>query len=656
VHFSFLVPHTDTLIVKKILFLSLFISVCCIGICQDDAAQKAGLLLARCAFEPAADIMILRDEAEISVNNDFSLRLDRHVTYKFFKDKKVDREIAESVFYPSPFFEQYYRLSLRTIELDPGNKALIPRDYTPRLASTHIEQLAIKVKAGALMEVSYSINFSYNEKIPDWRFQSQYPTEYSSVKLLIPELVNLREGIAGGYTPETQHSTEATKQVRLDNQTRTLKISEHYYQYSQLPSSMPEPFSDHSAGQLTRLHMHIVSITKGGDVKSDFAAEQVQHIFETLSSRPDFSLRLVPPLDIKSEYDKRVRSVSDPNERLARIYDLVRRHILWDRVDSLAAGRPLAKVWNDKRGNSTETNLVLVKLLQTYGYDASPLILSTRSNGPADTDEVSLSDFNRTVAHVRMGNRSIVLDATGRYYDYPTIPAAILNTRGLLISVDKDRWVTICDTASLYRNTVTLLGHLSGDSSFLTNVYINSSGYAKPEHVDILETDSLKGLRKYFERGHQGLRLKHFIAANEWVDTLPLAQEFDIRVPLNKTDNLTGMIPTWFSIPDTLFTITDDRVCDVNFGYRQEYDLVSEFTFPENYEIYLLPVNIQLSALNGSAHFEREYHPGSSNFSLKQSLIIDKSHFNKAEAIELAKFLKKIAALNVQQVMLKKNY
>ena len=298
----------------------------------------------------------------------------------------------------------------------------------------------------------------------------------------------------------------------------------------------------------------------------------------------------------------------------------------------------------------------MVKLLQNYGYEATPLILSTRSNGAIDTDEVALSDFNRTVAHVRLGYKNIVLDATGRYYDYPAIPSTILNTRGLLISMDKDRWVDVKDTAGLYRNAVTLLGHLSGDTSFMTNVYVNSSGYAKPEHVEILEIDSLKGLRRYFERGNKKIHLKHFIAANEYIDSFPLAQEFDIKIPLSQTDNLTGFVTTWFAIPDTLFTIVENRTSDVNFGYRQQYDLISEYTFPDNYEIYLLPNNMQLSALNGSVHFEREYHPGSTNFSLKQSLIIDKSYFNKVEAIELAKFLKKVANLITQQVMLKKNY
>ena len=56
---------------------------------QDYEFRKAGLLLERCSFEPVAQIMILKDEAEFSVNSDLSLHLERHVTFKFFKEKII---------------------------------------------------------------------------------------------------------------------------------------------------------------------------------------------------------------------------------------------------------------------------------------------------------------------------------------------------------------------------------------------------------------------------------------------------------------------------------------------------------------------------------------------------------------------------------------
>ena len=622
---------------------------------QDYEFRKAGLLLERCSFEPAAQIMILKDEAELSVNSDLSLHLERHITFKFFKEKIVDRQLAESLFYPTSLLDKYTKLCLQTIEFDPNSMNLLTHDFSSHISSTHIEQQGIKVPRGGLLEVSYAMNFRYDDKILNWHFQSVYPTEMSSIRIQTPEMFKLQEAIEADSMPAVKDSSMSFKSLHLNNIPDPVKVSEHYYRFNHLPSLNLEPFADNINSRLARIHIQVISVMKEGKNYKDFVVGRVQRIVDTLSGRSDYLLRLDPALDIKSDYDHRVRAINKPKEKLAKIYDLVRRHIVWDRVDSLSA-RPLSKVWNDKKGNSTEINLILVKLLREYGFEATPLVGSTRSNGLIDKNDVAIGDFNRTLAYVKLGDRTKVLDATGRYYDYPMIPVSILNTRALLISDDDDHWVDVYDSSGIYRNSVTLLGHLSGDSSVLTNVYVNSFGYAKPEHVEILESDSLKGLRKYFEKGNKMLRLKHFIAANEYMDTLPLAQEFDIRIPVNKTDDMRGFVTTWYSIPDTLFTITEGRKCDINFGYRQRYDLVSEFTYPENYEISQTPNNIQLTAVHGSVRFDREYHPGSTNFSLKQSLVIDKTYFTRSEAIELAVFLRKVSDLNKQEVILKKRH
>lgn len=621
---------------------------------QEDATDRRGLLMNVCSYEPEAEAMVLSDRGEVSVNNDYSIRLDRQLTIKFFREQKPDRRLSDIVFYPCASLARYARLSISTVDIDQTTKAPVAREVS-RPVSTHLEQSNIRIRRGMLLKVSYSITLPYDEKLPAWRFQAVYPTDHTEFRMSIPEAVGMQTVLVGTFTPDISNTREASKQMHLNGEMQPAKIRDTEYQFNQMPSWRREAFSSNTASDLEHLSMYITAISTGGYVKKDLAIRQVNKIMEELSLRPDFLPRLSAELPIKADYDKRIRSLTDEEEKLARIYDLVRRQLSWDGRDTLSA-RPLAKVWLDKKGNSTEINLALVRLLIEYGYDAAPLLVSTREHGRVDTMATSLMDFDRTVAYVRMGDSAVILDATAKYYDYPMLSAPLLNSWGLLLSMDPHRWVYIQDKKTSYRNNVILLGHLLGDSSYLTNVYVNSTGYAKAEHVTIYERDSLRGIRDYFERGNKALRMKHFIVANEWVDTLPLAQEFDIRIPPIKNDNLYGIIPTPFAVPDTLFTLGSERKSPVNFGYRQQYDLVSEFSFPERYEIYLLPNNVQISAVNGNVHFEREFHNSTTNFSLKQSLVIDKTYFTVSEALELAKFLRKIENLQKQQVVLKRLY
>lgn len=622
--------------------------------CQEEVADRRGLLMNACSYEPEAEAMVLSDKGELSVNNDYSMRLDRQLTIKFFHDQKIDKRLSDLIFYPCLSMARYTRLHIWTVDIDPTTKAAVTRDVA-RPATPHLEQATIRIRKGMLLKVSYSINLPYDEKLPAWRFQSVWPVEHTEFRMSIPEAVVLQAVLTGTLAPDINTTRETARQIHLNGEMQPAKVRETEYQFSQVPSWRSEAYSSHTVGDMEHLSLYVVSIATGGEVKKDLGNRQANKIVEDLSVRADYLPRLSAELPIKADYDKRIRSLTNEQEKLARIYDLVRRQLTWDGKDSISA-RPLAKVWQDKKGNSTEINLALVRLLTEYGYDAAPLLVSTRQHGRVDTMATAIDDFDKTVAHVWMRDSAVILDATARYYDYPMIPASLLDSWGLLISMDPHRWVYIEDRKTVYHNNVILLGHLTGDSSYLTNVYVNSTGYAKAEHLTIYERDSLKGIYNYFERGNKALRMKHFIVANEWVDTLPLAQEFDIKVAPIKNDNLYGIIPTAFAVPDTLFTISGERKSPVYFGYRQQYDLVSEFSFPERYEIYLLPNNVQISAVNGNVHFEREFHNSTTNFSLKQSLVIDKTYFTTSEAQELVKFLRKIESLQKQQVVLKRLY
>lgn len=619
---------------------------------QDNAFGRAGLMLDSCPFYPSAAAMVLLDEGTIKMNGSSGFVAGRHLCIRFFKDTKPDSVLADLIFYPSAQFSNYRQFSARLLTLDPGNKTVLAKDLSPRFGSTNIRRLNLPLKAASLLDITYTLELPFEGKLPDWRFQSLLPVEKATLQLALPDNVTLGRVLRGSFAPENIDSSAHALQAAF-SEGRQLRQFE--YRFAQLPPALPEPFAPAIKDCLERLQLHLVSVVKGTDTLKDFAALQARLVFEAYSSRPDFMLRLAAPFNVPADYDRRIRSITDPLEKAARIYDLVRRHCLWSGQDTIAAPHTLTAVWKQKSGNSTEMNLLLVRLLQEYGFDASPLLVSTRSNGRIDTNAIAPGDFNRCLAHLWLDRRSVTLDATCRECAFPGLGPEVLNGWGLLISMDPERWLWVEDTAAVYKQSVILLGYLLGDSAFQTNAYVNSAGAAKNEQAALLGRDSLNGLKRSFAQRCRPWKLRHFVVANEYVDSLPLAQEFDLHLPLRFKDNLASLCPTLFALPDTLLELPEQRRADLCFAYRQQYDLISDFSFPGNYDIYLLPADMNLSALNGNAVFQRSFHAGGTNFSLRQSLVIDACAFSAAEAEELSRFLKKVAALNAQQVVLRRN-
>ncbi|MFN8309703.1 MAG: hypothetical protein U0T73_07060 [Chitinophagales bacterium] len=622
---------------------------------QNDAQLRQALLAEREAADSGAAIVVMEDDGYISVNNDYSIKYDRFVVLRFFEDVSLNRTLWQQLFYMGSAAENFYGIKAEDCELDATSKETVKRDATPRFVNGFNDANPSKFRKGHVLVLQYSVNFAFDEKIPSWRFQSFYPVRQSKLELRIPEIMELRQQLQSSFMAEEDVKTENVQSIRLSNQNQSLKVRTRVLRFSNLPALKSEAFADQSADAYAHLKFALLWLKKDGFVRSDFSERIGDKIVERLSVHPAFMGRLFPDFELKSDYHHRIISIEDSLFKLARIYDLVRRHCTFNGNDSVFSSKSLNKLWSEKKGNASDINLLLIKLLQTYGFEARPLLVATRNFATVDTLNFSLDDFNRTVACVTFRNRNWILDATIHSLDFPNVNPAILNTYGMLIDMDENRWVRISDTSQRYRNETILLGHLSGDSLFKTNVYVNSFGYAKMEHVDCLERDSVKGLiKKYFSKDSKKLRFRHFIVANEYMDTLPLAQEFDIQLRYDKTDNLLSVMPTLYFAADTLLHISEGRTLPVNFGYMQEYSLVSQFSFPSNYEVFLMPNNLAFNAFDGQLFFQREFHKTDEGFSQRIQLRFDKSYFTVAESNELIRFLKKVGPLLGQQVLLKR--
>ena len=112
---------------------------------------------------------------------------------------------------------------------------------------------------------------------------------------------------------------------------------------------------------------------------------------------------------------------------LQKIFAYVRDHFDCSNAEGLYMSQPLKKVWEDKKGNVADINLLLTAICHHEGLEASPVILSSRTHGFAVEDYPLLSDYNYVITRVRLDGNSYLLDASKPYIGFGQLPELCYN-------------------------------------------------------------------------------------------------------------------------------------------------------------------------------------------------------------------------------------
>lgn len=619
---------------------------------QDDAIRSF-LLYNNCDFD-TSQIVVLSDKVDVSFNSAFTLVQERKIYIKFLKSTKSGyfeaiylKDLVKNVENGIPIFE--------LINLDQDNY-IVAKDITSKIKNQEFNIF----NQGALLYINYKSTHPYNGRMPVFFIQSNLPAEQVQFKITYPELVEIDIKKPIKILADVDNTRNYSAEFKTDIGLTRMKHFDRVIQYSKVPVYHQEVYSDF---YLDNFHAIRISISKlKRDVKQKnpeiIRNDNGQSLFMDLSSRADFMLKFNEKFELPKEYHNKILSLRDRETKLARIFDLVRRHFYARSYDTLfltKSNQSFNSLWSQRVATPTEINFMLIKVLQIYGFDAVPLLVSSNNYSKPNINFPVISDFNRVICCVYEGDKTIPLDASLRYGEFPMIAPDVLQRWAFSITIDKPRWIFIDDTKTDYRNQVILLGDIRPQDNLHFLAYVNSFGYSKAERVGVYMRDSLKSvINRYFKT--DDVSPYRFIIANEIVDSLPLAQEFEFLQKGELDNNLLNVPANIIGFPPKLFEIYPDRKTAVHFYMKQNYDYLLKFGMPNNYETFVMPSAISLSYFNGDLIFKREVHKLDKSFSIKYNLEINKETFNESETEELGKALQKIKNLMQQEVVLKKLY
>lgn len=373
------------------------------------------------------------------------------------------------------YFEGYtYNLVnglVETVKLAKGGH------FTERAADTHmVEKYSLpNVHTGSIIDYKYEIRtpFNVSHTPRTWYFQQSIPVKWSEYRITIPNYFyyNITQT---GYLPLAVNEQNGGSQDLLPGQP-TVNTVAYRFAVKDAPAFRDEAYITTDDDYLSRIDFELARYTLPGAGTKNLSLSW-EDLDRTLLDHGSFGTQIKRSGFLREHAQTILREHTDTLARVVAAYDLVRKRVKWNNKASFWSDN-IKKVFEDGKGDSGDINLLLIALLREMKLDANPLLLSTRSHGRISEAFALLKKFNYVVAHLWVGGKDMLLDATDSQLIPGMLTRECLNGRGRLIHPTQARFVSLTP-AERFVETITGKLVISAEGDISGNVQLLAGGHA----------------------------------------------------------------------------------------------------------------------------------------------------------------------------------
>ena len=341
-------------------------------------------------------------------------------------------------------------------------------------------------------------------------------------------------------------------------------------------------------------------------------------------------------------------------ELVHQIVQYAKQHLHYNGKERVYTQDGLKKAFDKKEGNAAEINLLLTLMLRQAGFQANPVILSTRSHGRVNPVIPLEKDFNFVVAHLKLDEQEMLLDATSSSLPVGMLPFECLNQRGRLISENFTSWIPLLSNelikeALQLETTLSATGGLTGQ---LTRKY---EGYSA---VRSRKAYQEKGEEKYLKEAYadKGWNISEFSIennkslSNELVETLSFNGQGNVTVAGERMYFKPLFIKEEEENPFKL----EKRSFPVDFGCPVEDLMMIKIKLPAGFVVEELPESMVLALPEKSGTFRYVISQSGDELTVVNSFRFSKPLYMPEEYPALKKFYEMVMAKQAEQIVLKK--
>lgn len=605
---------------KKILLIPIFSFCCLLTQAQADKYEfgkiaKEDINYKECPFDKTAGAVVLFDKGDsrfVRTENSFQVLYERVTRIKILSNAGIEWAKVEIPFYQSNnIFEKVIELKATAYNFEDGQL----KQTKLEKESVHEEKLnenwllkkfAIPdVKVGTVIEYTYKIESQYVFNLRDWEFQWKIPVLFSQYKVSLVPFYQYTFLLQGASKFDEQTSVVSTG---LEEQFGAIKYKDmiHTYIMKNVPAFKDEEFITSPEDYMIKLDFQLSKIIHPDGFQKDIITTWPL-LMKDLSEDDNFGryvdkcYRQAPKV-----FDLRSIASLSQQQKFDTVINYVKKNYSWNGKTSKYSSKSVKDLMTDKFGNSADINLFAVGLLNGVGVKASPVLISTRSNGKIKYDYPFLDFFNYVGIKANIDSISVLSDATDILIANDRLPVNCLNDRGLIINDNKGENKGKVEWVSLYSRTTSksrssIFVHLNDSAS--TVGVISTFGEYDGLYMRKKYGTDMKNISKYFADNDYNVPDSTVVIKNMENSSNPYSIRFTSEFSPERIGDKIYLAPFFKEVPQINPLKQQQRTYPIDMTYAKQRIFNSNIPIPKGYKVEFLPLPKRIK----NQQFEMDY-------------------------------------------------
>ncbi|WP_411895811.1 DUF3857 domain-containing protein [Winogradskyella sp. A2] len=528
------------------------------------------------------------------------------------------------------------------------------------------------VKEGSVLEYTYIIA-TQSPFIDDLNLQFSIPTNKLEVRVATPQYYNYNKILnpKASFLPKMRESTKDKRIARTTRKvseigsgsgtmlsssydTSNTDYKENIVSFSEenIPALRAESYADALNNYKAKLSMELAAILDENNIVRQSFSKTWEKVSKSIYENSDFGGQLNRTTFFKNDVEEVLKDIEGDIQKIFLIESLVKSKVKWNGVYGKYAQNGIRNAYKEGEGNVADINLLVTAILRSQGFNANPVLVSTRRNGIPlfPTRE----GFNYVICMVELGNNYMLIDSTEPFSSNNILPSRVLNWKGRVFANDgSSSWVN-------------LLSNEPSVESTMLNATINEDLLAKGTVRQVKKSHVALNYRKKYTGVSSEDHVKG-IEANKGdlvVSDLIFQNDKDIYQPIRLSykyelsdgiDDIGGNLyfnPMFFlGVKENPFKLKE-RTYPIDFIVPFKDKYLINIALPDNYKVESLPEPLAMEFKGGESKFVYIAEKNGKYLQIKVELNIVNPIVQPADYNDFKIFFEKTIEKQAEQIVL----